>query len=118
KGSLVAVVRFPKSKDEYTLRSIGAAEDLYAIRTYQLEKTFPKLLKKTTDGAKNTPDVAVGQPDLPKNAKAVEPIPPYLLPVFPAAAVKYEEKRAELMLRVQKEHSHLFFPSAGKGSWS
>src|SRR4249920_2790892 len=35
KGSIVAVVRFPKTKDEYTLRSFGPAEDLYAIQTYQ-----------------------------------------------------------------------------------
>src|SRR5688500_15127876 len=59
KGALVAVVRFPKTKDEYTLRSIGPAEDLYALQIYQLEKTFPKVHKKIADGAKNTPDVTV-----------------------------------------------------------
>ena len=117
KGALVAVVRFPKTKDEFTLRSIGPAEDLYALQIYQLEKTFPQLHKKIVDGAKDTPDVKVGSPDLPKNAKAIDPIPPYLLTVFAAAAVKYEEKRPELMLRVKK-HSHLFFPPAGRGQWS
>jgi Cft2 family RNA processing exonuclease len=52
KGSLVAVVRFPKTKDEFTLRSLGPAEDLYALQICQLEKTFPKLHKKLVDGAK------------------------------------------------------------------
>ena len=52
KGALVAVVRFPKTNDEFTLRSVGPAEDLYALQIYQLEKTFPKLHKKIVDGAK------------------------------------------------------------------
>ena len=52
KGALVATVRFPKTKDEFTLRSIGPAEDLYALQIYQLEKPFPKLHKKIVDGVK------------------------------------------------------------------
>ena len=69
KGALVAVVRFPKTKDEFTLRSIGPAEDLYTLQIYQLEKMFPKLHTKIVDGAKETPDVKVGQPNLPDNLK-------------------------------------------------
>jgi hypothetical protein len=117
KGGLTAVVKFTKTGDEFALRSVGAAEDLYAIQTYQLEKSFPKHFKKLVDVAKDTPDVRVGSPDLPAKAKAIEPVPPYLLPVFAAAAVKYEEKRPELMLRVKK-HSVLFFPPAGRSQWS
>lgn len=117
KGALVAVVRFPKTRDEYTLRSVGPAEDLSAIHTYQLEKTFPKLFKKLVDGAKDTPDVKVGSAELPRTVKEIDPVPSHLLPVLAAAAVKYEEKRPELMLRVRK-HSHLFFPPAGRSSWS
>jgi len=117
KGALVAVVRFPKTKDEFTLRSIGPAEDLYALRIYQLEKTFPKLHKKIVDGAKDTPDVKVGQPKLPDNLKETDPVPKRLLPVVLAAGRKYEEKRPELMLRVIKG-SHLFFPRAEKVAWS
>jgi len=118
KGALVAVVRFPKTKDEFTLRSIGPAEDLYAIRTYQLEKTFPKVLKKITDAAKNTPDVKIGQPKLPKDLKETDPVPGRLLPVVVAAGMKYEEKRVELMFRAKLENSHLFFPQAEKADWS
>ncbi len=117
KGCVVAVVRFPKTKDKYTLRSIGPAEDLYAIQIYQLEKTFPKLHKKIADGAKDTPDVKVGEPKLPDNLKETDPVPKRLLPVVMAAGMKYEEKRPELMLRVKK-HSVLFFPRAEKESWS
>jgi hypothetical protein len=117
KGGLSAVVKFTRTGDTFTLRSIGPAEDIYAIRTYQLEKTFPKHLKKVVDAVKDTPDVKVGSVDLPKTAKEIDPIPSYLLPVCAAAAVKYEEKRPELMLRVKKEHSHLFFPQAGRSSW-
>ena len=89
KGALVAVVRFPKTKDEFTLRSIGPAEDLYALQIYQLEKTFPKLHKKIVDGAKDTPDVKVGQPKLPDNLKETDPVPKRLLPVVMAAGMKY-----------------------------
>ena len=117
KGALVAVVRFPKTKDEFTLRSIGPAEDLYALQIYQLERTFPKLHKKIVDGAKDTPDVKVGQPKLPDNLKETDPVPKSLLPVVMAAGMKYEEKRPELMLRVKKD-SHLFFPRAEKVAWS
>jgi hypothetical protein len=118
KGAFVAVVRFPKTKDEFTLRSLGPAEDLYALRIYQLEKTFPKLYKKIVDGAKDTPDVKVGQPKLPDNLKATSPVPKRLLPVLKAAGMKYDEKRPELMLRVKKQNSHLFFPRAEKVAWS
>jgi hypothetical protein len=117
KGGLTATVKFTKTGQEFALRSVGPAEDIYAIQTYRREKTFPKHLKKLTDGAKDTADVKVGQADPSKNAKAIDPIPPYLLPVFAAAAVKYEEKRPELMLRVKKD-SVLFFPPAGRGHWS
>ena len=117
KGALVAVVRFPKTKDEFTLRSIGPAEDLYALQIYQLERTFPKLHKKIVDGAKDTPDVKVGQPKRPDNLKETDPVPKRLLPVVMAAGMKYEEKRPELMLRVKKD-SHLFFPRAEKVAWS
>lgn len=117
KGGLTATVKFTKSGQEFALRSVGPAEDIYAIQTYQLEKTFPKHLKKLVDAAKDTPDVKVGQADVPKDAKAIDPIPPHLLRVFAAAAVKYEEKRPELMLRVKKD-SVLFFPRAGQGYWS
>ena len=118
KGALVAVVRFPKTNDEFTLRSIGPAEDLYALQIYQLEKTFPKLHKKIVDGAKDMPDVKVGQPKLPDNLKETDPLSKRLLPVVMAAGKKYEEKRPELMLRVKKENSHLFFPRAETASWS
>jgi hypothetical protein len=118
KGALIAVVRFPKTQDEFTLRSIGPAEDLYALRTYQLEKTFPRLHKKIVAGAKATPDVTVGQPKLPDKLKETDPVPGRLLPVVVAAGMKYEEKRPELMLRAKMEHSHLFFPQAEKTSWS
>lgn len=117
KGALVAVVRFPKTKDEFTLRSVGPAEDLYALQIYQLEKTFPKLHKKIVDSAKATPDVKVGQPKLPNNLKGTDPVPSHLLPVVMAAGMKYQEKRAELMLRVKKD-SYLFFPRAESVSWS
>jgi hypothetical protein len=117
KGGLTAVVKFTKTGDEFTLRSVGPAEDIYAIQTYQLEKTFPKHFKKLADVAKGTPDVKVGSPNLPAKAKAIDPVPSHLLPVFAAAAVKYEEKRPELMLRVKK-HSALFFPPAGGSQWS
>jgi hypothetical protein len=118
KGALVAVVRFPKTKDEFTLRSVGPAEDLYALQTYQLEKTFSKLHKKIVDGAKDTPDVKIGQPQLPDNLKETDPVPKRLLPVVMAAGMKYEEKRPELMLRVQKKNSHLFYPRAETVAWS
>jgi len=117
KGGLTAVVKFTKTGDTFTLRSVGPAEDMYAIRTYQLEKTFPKHFKKLVDGVKDTPDVKVGSADLPKTAKEIDPIPSYLLRVCAAAAVKYEEKRPELMLRLKNEHSHLFFPPAGRAGW-
>jgi hypothetical protein len=117
KGALVAVVRFPETKDEFTLRSVGPAEDLYALRIYQLEKTFPELHKKIVGGAKDTPDVKVGQPRLPANLKETDPVPNRLLPVVMAAGMKYEEKRPELMLRVKK-NSHLFFPRAENAAWS
>ena len=117
KGGLTAVVKFTKTGDEFALRSVGAAEDIYAIQTYQLEKTFPKHFKKLVDGAKDTPDVKVGAPDLPANAKVIDPVPSYMLMVCAAAAMKYEEKRAELMLRVKK-HSVLFFPRPGESQWS
>lgn len=117
KGAFVAVVRFPKTKDEYTLRSFGPAEDLYAIQTYQLEKTFPKLHKKLVDGGKNSADVKVGGIEIPAKAKEIDPIPRALVPVVMTAALKYEEKRPELMLRVKK-NSVLFFPRADKASWS
>lgn len=117
KGALSAVVRFPKHGDTFTLRSIGPAEDLYAIQIYQLEKTFPKALKKITDAAKDTPDVKVGQPKLPDKLKETDPVPARLLPVVIAAGMKYEEKRPELILRVKK-HSYLFFPRADSTSWS
>jgi hypothetical protein len=68
-------------------------------------------------GVKASPGVTVGEREVPRGAKDIEPVPGYLLPVVAAAAVKYEEKRAELFLRVRK-HSHLFFPPAGKASWS
>lgn len=118
KGALVAVVRFPKTKDEFTLRSVGPAEDLYALQIYQLEKTFPKLHKKIVDGAKDTPDVTVGRPELPEKLKETDPVPSRLLPVVVAAGMKYEEKRPELMLRAKKQNSHLFFPRAEKADWS
>jgi hypothetical protein len=117
KGAIVAVVRFPKTKDEYTLRSFGPAEDLYAIQTYQLEKTFPTLYKDLVDGAKNSADVTVGGIELPANAKEIDPIPRALVPVVMTAARKYEEKRPELVLRVKK-HSVLFFPRADKADWT
>jgi hypothetical protein len=117
RGGLTAVVKFTKTGDEFTLRSVGAAEDIYAIQTYKLEKTFPKHFKKLVDGAKETPDVKVGSPDLPAKAKAIDPVPSYMLSVCAAAATKYEEKRPELMLRVKK-HSVLFFPPAGESQWS
>jgi hypothetical protein len=117
KGALVAVVRFPKTKDEFTLRSVGPAEDLYALQIYQFEETFPKLYKKIVGGAKDTPDVKVGQPKLSDNSKETDPVPSRLLQVVMAAGMKYEEKRPELMLRVKKD-SHLFFPRAEKASWS
>ena len=117
RGALVAVVRFPKTKDGFTLRSIGPAEDLYVLRIYQLEKTFRKLHKKIVGGAKDTPDVKVGQPKLPNNLKETDPVPKHLLPVVMAAGRRYEEKRLELMLRVKK-NSHLFFPWAEKVAWS
>jgi hypothetical protein len=117
KGALVAVVRFPKTKDEFMLRSIGPDEDLYALQIYQLEKTFPKLHKRIVDSAKATPDLTVGQPKLPDKLKETDPVPGRLLPVVMAAGMKYEEKRPELMLRAKK-HSHLFFPRAESASWS
>jgi hypothetical protein len=117
KGSVVAFVRFPKTKDEYTLHSFGPAEDLYAIQTYQLEKTFPKLYKGLVNGAKNSADVAVGGIDLPATAKEIDPIPVALVPVVMTAALKYEEKRPELVLRAKK-HSVLFFPRADKANWT
>ncbi len=117
KGAFVAVVRFPDAKDEYTLRSFGPAEDLYALQTYRLEKTFPKLYKKLMDGVKNSADVKVGGIELPANAKEIDPIPRALVPVVMTAARKYEEKRPELVLRVKKD-SVLFFPRAEKGDWA
>lgn len=117
KGALVAVVRFPKTQDEFTLRSVGPAEDLYALQIYQLETTFPKLHQKIVDGAKDTPDVTVGQPKLPDNLNATDPVPGRLLPVVMAAGINYEQKRPELMLRVKKD-SYLFFPRAEKVAWS
>src|SRR5262249_46096271 len=117
KGALVAVVRFPKTKDEFTLRSVGPAEDLYALQIYDLEKTFPKLHKKIVDAAKKTPDVQIGQPKLPEKLTETEPVPVRLLPTVVTAAQKYEEKRVELMLRAKK-HSYLFFPRANKTDWS
>lgn len=118
KGALVAVVRFPKTKDEYTLRSVGPAEDLYAVAILSTEKSFPKLVKKVTDAAKDTADVTVGQFELPKGAKQLDPLPGYLLPQVAAAAMKYEEKRPELLRRIRNDGSHLFFPSAGRASWA
>jgi hypothetical protein len=117
KGAFVAVVRFPNTKDEYALRSFGPAEDLYAIQTYQLEKTFPKLYKKLVDGVKNSADVKVGGLELPANAKEIDPIPRALVPVVMTAALKYEEKRPELVLRAKK-NSVLFFPRADKAHWT
>ena len=117
KGALVAVVRFPKTKDEFTLRSIGPAEDLYSLQIYKLEKTFPKLHKKIVDGAKDTPDVKIGQFGLGYKLKETDPVPNRLLPVVMAAGMKYEEKRPELMLRVKKD-SYLFFPRAETAAWS
>ena len=117
KGALVAVVRFPKTKDEYTLRSFGPAEDLYALQTYQLEKTFPKLYKNLVDGAKNSADVKVGRIELPANANEIDPIPRALVSIVMTAALKYEEKRPELVLRVKKD-SVLFFPRADKAHWT
>jgi hypothetical protein len=117
KGALVAVVRFPKTKDEYTLRSFGPAEDLYAIQTYKLEKTFPKLYKKLVDGAKNSADVKVEEIEWPAKANEIDPIPRALVPAVMTAARKYEEKRPELVLRVKKD-SVLFFPRADKTDWT
>ena len=114
KGAFVAVVRFPDAKDVYTIRSFGPAEDLYAIQTYRLEKTFPKLYKKLMDGVKNSADVKVGGIELPANAKEIDPIPRALVPVVMTAARKYEEKRPELVLRVKKD-SVLFFPRGERG---
>jgi hypothetical protein len=117
KGALVAVVRFPKTKDEYTLRSFGPAEDLYAIQTYQLEKTFPKLNKNLVAGVKPGADVKVGEIELPAATKEIDPIPRSLVPVVMTAALKYEEKRPELVLRVKKD-SVLFFPRADQAQWT
>ena len=58
-----------------------------------------------------------GQPKLPGDVKGTDPVPTRLLPVVMAAGMKYEEKRPELMLRVQKD-SHLFFPRAENAAWS
>lgn len=122
KGALVAVVRFPKTKDEYTLRSVGPAEDLYAVSILSAEKSFPKLVKNTAAAAKDTPDVVVGADPrgrVPaKGEKEISPVPGYLLRQVAAAAVKYEEKRPELLLRIRSEGSHLFFPAAGRASWA
>jgi hypothetical protein len=117
KGAIVATVRFPKTKDEFTLRSVGPAEDLYTIQLYQLEKTFPKVLKKVTDGAKDTPDVKVALLNL-RGVKEMDSVPPHLLAAVATATLKYEEKRPELMLLMKKKNSHLFFPSAAKSGWS
>ena len=75
KGAVVAVVRFPETKDEYTLRSFGPAEDLNAIQTYKLQKTFPKLYKNLVDGAKNSADVKVEGIEWPAKANEIDPIP-------------------------------------------
>ena len=75
KGAIVAVVRFPKTNEEFTLRTFGPAEDLYAIQTYQLEKTFPKLFKNLVDGAKDSADVKVVEIEWPAKANVIDPIP-------------------------------------------
>jgi hypothetical protein len=117
KGAFVAVVRFPETGDSYNLRTTGLAEDLYLVHILDLQTSFAKWHKVAMAGVKASPDVTVGECEVPRGAKQIEPVPGYLLGAVAAAAVKYEEKRAELFLRVRKD-SHLFFPPAGKAHWS
>jgi hypothetical protein len=117
RGAMTAVVKFTKTGEEFTLRSYGPAEDIYAIQTYQFEKTFPKHFKKLKDATKESPDLKVGRSDRPDKSKEIDPIPRALLPVVLTAAQKYEEKRPEMMFRVKKD-SVLFLPRAEKAHWS
>jgi hypothetical protein len=117
KGALTAVVRFTKTGKEYTLRTTGPADDLYLVHILDLQKPFAKWQKAALAAVKDSPDVTVGECEVPRGAKSVDPVPGFLLGAVAAAAVKYEEKRAELFLRVRKR-SHLFFPPAAKAQWS
>jgi hypothetical protein len=117
KGAFTAVLRFPETDEEITLRTAGLAEDFYLVHILGLQKPFAKWLARARGGVKPSPDVAVGpRRERTKDAKAIDAVPPYLLGAVGAAAVKYEEKRAELFLRVRR-HSHLYFPPAEKTQW-
>lgn len=118
KGAFTAVIRLPETGHKFTLRTRGLADDLYVVRILQLHKPFAKWHKKACAGVKNSPDVVVGRPHQPsKGAVAFDRVPAYLLSAVAAAAVKYEEKRPELSLRVREEESCLYFPPAGESPW-
>jgi hypothetical protein len=117
KGAFTAVIRFPETDEEITLRTAGLADDFYLVHFLVLQKPFAKWLAKARGGVKPSPDVSVGPGrERTKDAKVIDPVPLYLLGAVGAAAVKYEEKRAELFLRVRR-HSHLYFPPAEKTQW-
>ena len=118
KGAITAAVRTTADGKTFTARTVGLAEDFYLLHILDIEEPFAKWLKKARDGVKNSPDVLVAaKRNSTVGEREIDPVPSSLLSAVAVAAMKYEEKRPELMLRVRR-HSHLFFPRAGRARWT